>query len=475
MSPEFALQAEQNRPGRTLAVLLTGNFVTILDLFIVNVALPSIQSGLLASDTDLQLIVVAYALAYGLCLINGARLGDLFGRRRLFLAGMGLFTLASALCGLALTPWQLILARALQGVGAGVLMPQVLASIRVVFEGEARRRAFGIMGAVQGVAASISQLLGGILITLNPLDLGWRLVFLINVPIGIAALAAGRRALPEWRAQVPTRVDLRGALAGAAGLALILVPVMEGREHGWPWWSFAGPVLALGVLAYFVRYEKTLARHGGVPVLDMRLFANRPFVAGIGAVFFFFSAISSFFFALTLLLQFGLGLEPLMAGAVFTPSALAFFGASLAGPKLAARYGRGALLFGVLVFTAGLGLSAITAATQPQNLTLLVASLLLNGAGQGLVIPLAFNAILGSVQEEQAGMASGMLSTLQVVGTSTGVAVVGGVIYTMLESAGNLSAGDGASIYGRALAAAMFYNIAAALLSLVFFGMATRR
>ncbi|RIJ06198.1 MFS transporter [Achromobacter sp. K91] len=475
MNAEFALQAEKNRPWRALAVLLTGNFVTILDLFIVNVALPSIQSGLSASDTDLQLIVVAYALAYGLCLINGARLGDLFGRRRLFLAGMGLFTVASALCGVAVTPWQLILARALQGVGAGVLMPQVLASIRVVFEGEARRRAFGIMGAVQGVAASISQLLGGMLITLNPLDLGWRLVFLINVPIGIAALLAGRRALPEWRAPVPTRVDLRGALAGAAGLALILVPVMEGREHGWPWWSLAGPVLALGVLAYFVRYEKALARRGGVPVLDMGLFANRPFVAGIGAVFFFFSAISSFFFALTLLLQFGLGFAPLAAGAVFTPSALAFFGASLAGPKLATRYGRGALLFGVLAFTAGLALSAVTAATQPQNLALLVASLVLNGAGQGLVIPLAFNAILGAVQEEQAGMASGMLSTLQVVGTSAGVAVVGGVIFTMLEAAGSLPASDGASIYGGALAAAMLYNIAAALLSFVLFRLATRR
>lgn len=141
---------ERRHPWRALAVLLTGNFVTILDLFIVNVALPSIQHGLSATDTDLQLVVVAYALAYGLCLINGARLGDLFGRRRLFMAGMGLFTLASALCGLAVTPWQLIAARALQGVGAGVLMPQVLASIRVLFEGEARRRAFGVMGAVQG-------------------------------------------------------------------------------------------------------------------------------------------------------------------------------------------------------------------------------------------------------------------------------------------------------------------------------------
>lgn len=267
-------------------MLLTGNFVTILDLFIVNVALPSIQQGLSASDADLQLVVVAYALAYGLCLMNGARLGDLFGRRRLFLVGMGLFTLASALCGLAITPGQLIAGRALQGVGAGVLMPQVLASLRVLFEGEARRRAFGMMGAVQGVAATISQLLGGALIALNPDGLAWRLVFLINVPVGLAALLAGRRLLPTLRASASVRLDVRGAFVGALGLALILVPMMEGREHGWPWWSLAGPLLALGVLAYFVRYEKALARHGDVPVLDMGLFTNRPFVAGVGAVFF---------------------------------------------------------------------------------------------------------------------------------------------------------------------------------------------
>ncbi|WP_333903267.1 MFS transporter [Achromobacter insolitus] len=474
MNHSLALPPEKTRPWSALAVLLTGNFVTILDLFIVNVALPSIQRDLSATDTDLQLVVVAYALAYGLCLINGARLGDLFGRRRLFLIGMSIFTLASALCGLAVTPWQLVAARALQGLGAGLLMPQVLASIRVLFEGEARRRAFGTMGAVQGLAATVSQLLGGVLIALNPLGLGWRLVFLINVPLGIAALLAGRQLLPEWRAPVPMRVDVRGALVGALGLALILVPIMEGREYGWPWWSLAGPVLALAVLRYFVHYEKALVLRAGVPVLDMRLFENRAFLSGVGAIFCFYSAISSFFFALTLLLQFGLGYAPLMAGMVFTPSALAFFGASLAGPKLAARHGRGVLLSGVLMFAAGLGLSAITAAAQPENLALLVASLVLNGAGQGLVIPLAFNAILGSVRQEEAGMASGMLSTLQVVGTSVGVAVVGGVIFTMLETLDNAPAANSALIYGRALAVAMFYNIAAAMLGFVLFRAATQ-
>ena len=465
----------QRPPWRALAVLLTGNFVTILDLFIVNVALPSIQGRLSATDADLQLVVVAYAIAYGLCLMNGARLGDLFGRRRLFLIGMAVFTLASALCGLAATPGQLIAARALQGLGAGVLMPQVLASLRVLFEGEARRRAFGIMGAVQGVAASISQLLGGALIASSADGLGWRLVFLINVPIGIAALLAGWRSLPDGRVPVPARLDLHGALAGALGLALILVPVMEGREHGWPWWSIAGPLAAVAVLAWFVRHEKALARRGGVPVLDMRLLANRPFVAGIGAVFFFFSAISSFFFALTLLLQFGLKLPPFAAGAVFTPAALAFFVGSLAGPRLTARFGHRALLAGVLVFTAGLALCAVTAATRPDSLALLIAALVLNGAGQGLAIPLAFNAILGAVSDEQAGMASGALSTLQVVGTSTGVAVVGVLMFTALGDPATAAAAGSAALYGHALALATLYNIMAALGSLALFRLATRR
>lgn len=465
--------AAHRPPWRALAVLLAGNFVTILDLFIVNVALPSIQHGLRTSDADLQLVVVAYALAYGLCLMNGARLGDLFGRRRLFLSGMGVFTLASALCGMATTPGQLIASRALQGVGAGVLMPQVLASLRVLFDGEARRRAFSIMGAVQGVAATLSQLLGGSLIALNPHGLGWRLVFLINVPIGLVALLAGLRILPEQRAPVPARLDLPGALAGATGLALVLVPVMEGREHGWPWWSFAAPVLAVAVLRYFVHYEKILARSGGVPVLDMGLFANRPFVAGIGAVFCFYSSISSFFFSLTLLLQFGLQLVPFAAGVVFTPSALAFFAGSLAGPKLAARYGHRALLSGVLVFAAGLALSAVTAATQPHDLSLLVTSLVLNGAGQGLVIPLAFNTILGKVRDDHAGMASGALSTLQIIGTSTGVAVVGMLMFSVLGSSNSLSAEDSATVYGHALAIATLYNVVAALCSFVLFGRVT--
>ena len=350
-----------------LAVLLTGNFVTILDLFIVNVALESIQRNLHATLAEMQLVVVAYSVAYGVSLMNGARLGDLYGRRRIFLVGIALFTGASALCGLAPTPWVLIGARALQGTGAALLMPQVFASIRVLFEGDSRRRAFGIMGAVQGVAASISQIAGGYLIEHGIWHLGWRLVFLVNVPVGLVALVAGRALITETRAQVVNRLDLRGAVTGTLGLLLLLVSLMEGRQYGWPWWSFAGPVLALFVFVGFVRYEKRLSARGGVPIIEMSLFRNGHFVSGIAGIFLFYSAISSFFLSLTMLLQFGLGLSPLVAGEIFTPAAVAFFAGALAAPRIAAKLGHRALLVGVLLFASGLAVSIVVGVTDPRQ------------------------------------------------------------------------------------------------------------
>ena len=464
------------RPSRALlAVLLTGNFVTILDLFIVNVALADMGRALAANEVQLQLVVVAYALAYGLSLINGARLGDLYGRARLFLIGMTLFTLASGLCGLAATPWQLIAARALQGLGAGLLMPQVLASLRVLFDGAARQRAFATMGAVQGVAACISQLLGGVLIACNPLGWGWRWVFLINLPIGITVVLLGWRRLPAMRTPSPSRLDLYGAVSGTLGLAMILLPLMEGRAQGWPWWSLLAPILAVLVLAHFVHYQRALACRGGNPVLDIRLFANRHFAAGALGIFCLYSAISSFFFSLTLLLQRGLGLTPLTAGLVFTPTALAFFAGSQLSPRLAARYGRYALVGGMALFGSGLALSAVTAAFQPHNLVLLMLSLVFNGSGQGLAIPLAFNGVLGAIDERNAGIASGVLGTVQVIGTSTGVAVVGALLFAALSASPTATGVDGALLYGHALAQATVCNVIAALAGLLAFAFASRR
>ena len=477
-----AASTSSARRWPALAALLTGNFVTILDLFIVNVAIPDIRTGLHASFAEIPLVMVGYSAAYAVFLLNGARLGDLFGRKRMFLAGMALFTLASALCGLATSAWMLIAMREAQGLGAAILMPQVMATARVLFDGDERRRAFGVMGAVQGAAASLSQLAGGWLIG-HPLaaDIGgWRMVFLVNVPIGIAALLAARAFVTESRAPVAARLDVHGALAGAVALGMLLVPIMQGREFGWPWWSWAVPLASLLVFRHFVRYEQALSAAGRVPIIEIALFANRSFVMGVLAIFLIYTAISSYFLALTVLLQFGHGMTALAAGMVFTPAAIAFFTGSLSGPRLAERIGQRALLLGVAIFTVGLTVSA-TVAQAGGPLPLLMVALVLNGFGQGMVLPLSLNTILSGVQASQAGMGAGAVTTMQAVGNAVGVTVVGVLLFSLLghvEGGSAVDAVDAAAHvarYGHAFALATLYNVGATALAFVLFWRAWRR
>ncbi|CAJ0800538.1 Multidrug resistance protein Stp [Ralstonia condita] len=471
--------AGETRRWPALAALLTGNFVTILDLFIVNVAIPDIRAGLHANFAQIQLVMVGYSAAYAVFLLNGARLGDLFGRKRMFLTGMALFTLASALCGLASTPWMLIAMRVGQGLGAAILMPQVMASLRVLFDGDARRRAFGTMGAVQGVAASISQIIGGWLIA-HPLAAdvsGWRAVFLVNVPIGVTALLAARAFVAESRAPVAARLDVHGAVAGAVALVMLLVPVMLGRESGWPWWSWTVPLAALLVVRHFVRVEQALSAAGRVPIIEIALFRNRSFVLGVLAIFLFYTAMSSYFLALTILLQFGRGLTALAAGLVFTPAAIAFFAGSLTGPRLAERIGQYALLLGVAIFAIGLVLLAAMAQAGAPTAWFIL-PLVLNGFGQGMVIPLSLNTILSSVETAQAGMGAGTVTTMQAVGNAVGVTVVGVLLFSLL---GHVDGTDAASPaahaahYGHAFALATLYNVGATVVALVLFWRAWRR
>jgi len=467
------------RQWPALAALLTGNFVTILDLFIVNVAIPDIRASLHASFAEIQLVMVGYSAAYAVFLLNGARLGDLFGRKRMFLVGMALFTLASALCGLATSPWMLIAMRVGQGLGAAILMPQVMASLRVLFDGDARRRAFGTKGAVQGVAASVSQIIGGWLIA-HPLaaDIsGWRAVFLVNVPIGLVALLAARTFVAESRAPVAARLDVHGAVAGAVALAMLLVPIMQGRESGWPWWSWVVPLASLLVFRHFVRVEQALSAAGRVPIIEMALFRNRSFVLGVLAIFLFYTAISSYFLALTILLQFGRGLSALAAGLVFTPAAIAFFTGSLTAPRLAEHIGQRALLLGVAIFAVGLVLLA-TMARAGAATAWLVVPLVLSGFGQGMVIPLSLNTILSSVETAQAGMGAGTVTTMQAVGNAVGVTVVGVLLFSLLghvDGADAVDAATHAAHYGHAFALATLYNVGATVLALLLFWRAWRR
>jgi EmrB/QacA subfamily drug resistance transporter len=448
-------------PGRwgALAVLLLGSFVTILDVFIVHVAIPSMARDLAASAASIELVVAGYSLSYGVLLVTGGRLGDRFGRKRLFLIGMAAFTLASAQCGEAPSAATLVAARIVQGATAALLFPQVLAMIRIGFAGDERRRAFGYMGLVLGLAAIAGQFLGGLLVESDLWGLGWRIVFLMNLPIGLLAVIAGIRMLPESRAPGAVRLDLVGIVIATSGLVLLLAPLVVGREAGWPAWTLASLAAAPILLALFVGHEIRLERRGRAPLLAMRLFRSRGFAIGIVLVLIYYSTLNSFFLALAVLLQLGLGFTPFAAGSVMTPGAVAFSITSLLAPRLLARFGRRVLSGGALLYAAGLAGSAVQIVLWRDTVTIaaLLPVMVLLGAGQGLVNTPLVNEVLGRARPEDAGMASGAVATMQQIGGALGVAIVGLILWGTLG-------GGGPAGYATAYAAAMAYNVMSLIL-----------
>ncbi|MBP7456561.1 MAG: MFS transporter, partial [Ottowia sp.] len=419
-------RAVSGPPWLGLSVLLLAGFVTIFDLFVVNVAIPSMQADLDANFAQIGFIVAGYELAFGVLLITGGRLGDLFGRRRLFVIGMAGFTLASALCGLAPSAEFLIGARVLQGLAAALLFPQVYASIRVNFDGDDSRRAFGLLGMTLGLAAIAGQVLGGWLVHADLFGLGWRSIFLINVPIGLFAIAAAR-TIPESRAPQRPALDWMGVALVSAGLTLLLVPLIEGPGQGWPAWSLLSLGVAVLLLALFHRQQEQRRMAGGLPLVDMRLLAQRRFALGAVLVLLVYSTSSSFFLCFALLVQTGLGLDPFMAGSIFAPCSVGFVLASLAAPRLVARWGTRAIVAGAMVYAVSIGLliAQVWMAGAELVPARLIPVLVVVGAGQGFIMTPLLNLVLGFVDEAQAGMASGVISTVQQVGAALGVAVVG--------------------------------------------------
>ncbi|MRW94083.1 MFS transporter [Duganella sp. FT80W] len=469
--PPFALASPP--PWRGLAVLLLAGFVTIFDLFVVNVAIPSMQAGLGADLAQIGFIVAAYELAFGALLITGGRLGDRFGRRRLFVVGMAGFLVASALCGLAPDTVFLIVARVLQGLAAALLFPQVYASIRVNFNGDDSRRAFGWLGMTLGLAAIAGQVLGGWLVHADLFGLGWRSIFLINVPISLIAIATAR-AIPETRARQRPTLDWPGVALVSTGLALLLVPLIEGPAQGWPGWSLWMLAVAIVLLAAFYHQQERRRAAGLLPLVDMRLLAQRRFALGALLVLLVYSTSSSFFLCFALLVQSGLGLDPFVAGSIFAPCSGGFIAASLLAPRMVARWGVRAILGGALIYAIAIGLliAQVRAAGATLAPAALIPLLIVVGAGQGSVMTPLLNLVLGVVDEAQAGMASGLISTVQQVGAALGVAVVG-----MLFGA-QLAAVDGwaapAARYVSAFVAGMGYNLGAASLACVLLFMLVR-
>lgn len=462
-------------PWLGLSVLLLAGFVTIFDLFVVNVAIPSMQAGLGASLSQIGFIVAGYELAFGVLLITGGRVGDIHGRRRLFGLGMLGFTLASALCGLAPNVETLIGARVAQGLMAALLFPQVYASIRVNFSANDSRRAFGLLGMTLGLAAIAGQIVGGFLVEANLFDLGWRTIFLINIPIGLFAILMAR-FIPETRALKRPAADWPGVALVSLGLTLLLVPLIEGPAHGWPLWAFASLACAVVLVAAFYRQQECRRRAGFEPLVDMALMRQPRFAQGGLLVILIYSTSSSFFLCFALLAQTGFGLSPFEAGSAFVPCSIGFVAASVAAPRVVARFGTSAIAAGALLYALSLGIliGQVWVAGVDLVVAHLMPVLILVGAAQGLVMTPLLNLVLGFVEARQAGMASGVIATLQQVGAALGVAVVG-ILFGAALASGAESGGQ-ARLYASAFVSGMTYNLAAATVAAaVIFGIARRK
>lgn len=434
-----ARSGADRRSWLALAVLMAGAFVSLLDTTIVNVALQSIRESLDASEATLQWVVSGYALAFGLTLIPAGRLGDRFGHRWVFVGGLALFTVASAACGLAQDEVQLIVARAVQGAAGGVYFPAVAALIRVLFRGPAAGRAFGVLGAVLGLSAALGPVVGGIIIELAGEELGWRLVFGVNIPIGVVVLVAAIVLLPRGggapAADGRGRLDAVGLLLLTAGLVALLVPLIEGQSLGWPVWTWVALAGGVLVLVAFAFWERRQAARGGDPIVPPHLFSHPAFTGGVVLATVYFAAFTSIFFVITLLWQAGLGAGALEAGLVGIPFALGSIAGAATSARVAGRLGRGALVLGVGLVTAGLAAVWVVLLLLGPDVTnwALLGPLLVAGVGSGLFIAPNTQFIVATVDPTEAGAASGVLSTAQRIGSAVGIAVIGSVLFGTLS------------------------------------------
>ncbi|MFT3714079.1 MAG: DHA2 family efflux MFS transporter permease subunit [Archangium sp.] len=439
-APAETTQPADRRRWLILFTILAAEVMDLLDGTIVNVAGPSIRESLGASMSALQWVMGGYALAFAIGLVTGGRLGDIYGRKRLFLIGVAGFTISSAACGLASSPAQLIIFRLVQGVFAASMIPQGFGIVREVFPPNELGKAFGLFGPVIGGSAILGPVLGGILVDADLFGAGWRTIFLVNVPLGIAAFIASARLFPESKASNAPTLDVVGAVlvSGVAGLSIYAL--IEGPEADWPWWTFAMLAASAVLLVAFVFWERARERSGASPLVPMRLFRTREFSAGLVSVITFFSGLVGVTFILGLFLQVGQHFSAIKTGLVMIPWALGTaIGAGVSAGALAPRFGRKVLHGGILVLMAGVGgllLVALNAPADSLPVSWLIVPELLCGLGMGAVISPLFNFILSGVKSDEVGSASGVLNAVQQLGGATGIATIGTIFFAAIRVSG---------------------------------------
>ncbi|MFE5871149.1 MFS transporter [Streptomyces roseifaciens] len=421
-----------------LAVVMTASFMDLVDVTIVNIAMPSIRRDIDASFSVLQWLSEGYALAFAIGLITGGRLGDIYGRKKVFLLGMGGFTLASMLCGVVSDPQMLVAARVLQGLMGALMVPQVLSIIHVTFPAHERGKVFGMFGAVVGLGAVSGPLLGALLTQWNLFGLEWRPIFLINLPVGIAGLLLGRRFITESKAPQALKLDLVGVALASAGLLMLLFPLTQGREHDWPLWGFISMAASLPVFAGFIAYERHKTRKDGSPLVELSLFKVRSFAGGVGVQLVFGMTTGIFFMVWTMYMQMGLGWSPLRAGLTGIPFSIAVsVAAGMSVQKLVPRFGRNVLSAGAVVMAAGVLIYIWEADRYGADITSwqMALPLIVMGAGMGLIVSPITDAILSEVPREHAGSASGLINTTMQLGQAIGLGLVSVAFFSVVDKA----------------------------------------
>jgi MFS family permease len=457
---------QQHYKGWLLTTLLGGIFLGNVDVAVVNIATPSIHTHLHASGAELELIVSGYALAYAVLLITSARLGDMRGYRRVFLLGLGVFTLASLACGLAPNAIILVLARILQGIGAALMVSQVLTGIQLNFEGEARARALGVYTIVLSGSAVIGQILGGVLVSANLFGTAWRPIFLINVPIGALLMVMARRFLPADQGQRSQRLDLGGVAALSIALLLLVVPLVLGQDEGWPAWIWGCLVASIPAFVLFVAMERRLTAHGGYPVINLRLLTRPPISLGLVTLGAANATYFAILFILALYLQQGLGQSPTDSGLALVPWVTAFGVAGLLVGRLSPHGRRLAGPLGALLLAisyVGIAISLLAGTTDGALLVTLL------GAG-GLGLGIEFTAMVGHLtnlaSSDDAADMSGLLNTTFRIAGVMGVAVFGTIYLGLAPSPGSRAAIHAFIIVMLVFAVTTFLAVATAYLSI---------
>jgi EmrB/QacA subfamily drug resistance transporter len=428
---------DASRRWFVLAIVVAAQFMFGVDAFIVNVALPTIAVELRASPAQVQSVIAIYLIAYATLVVTGGRLGDIYGTRNVFLAGVFGFTLTSLWCGLAQSGPELIAARLAQGATAALMVPQVLATLHLLFADQARGRAFGIYGIVLGLAGAAGFALGGLLVTLDLAGLGWRVVFFVNVPFGLLIIFAALKIMPSVPRRAGTRLDVLGAIVLFIGLLCLIGPLLFGHDAHWAPRVWLTMTAGIAVMVGFPRLQRAVARRGGMPLIDLSLLADAAFMRGLGAAFFFFFANLSFYLVMTLFMQKALQIPPLQAGLVFVPLALTFIIASRVSAVRARHRGTLVLIEGCAIQIAGLAMLASTIAslTSP-GAALLALVLTVFGFGQGLVMAPLSGVVLSTVKPASAGSGSGLYGTTAQIANAAGIAAIGAVFFAV-ESVSN--------------------------------------